>query len=35
MKKIEQQDLLIHELIIRGTPDGHAYELKVQESKHS
>ena len=34
MKKIEQQDLLIHKLITRGTPDGQAYELKEQESKH-
>ena len=35
MKKIEQQDVMIHEFLTRGTHDGQDYLLKEQESKFS
>ena len=35
MKKIEQQDIMIQELLTRGTHGGWDYVLKEQESKFS
>ena len=35
MKKIEEQDVMIYELITRGIPDAHDYALREQQSNNS